>query len=344
MISVVIRSKDEADRLRLTLASLIHQIDGHELIVVNDGSSDHTNEVISEVATYCPITAIQNEKPLGRSGASNAGANIAKGDILLFLDGDVISSPNLLSLHQQYHQENSNKFARGENRHLRCTRSLLNPELGTPFPTHLNEVNSYRPNELNRLKVTIDQIYNDFLNIDRRSSLGIYPGIHPQTLFNLEINAITESPNSTLLWAAASGQNSSVAKSHFIAVNGFDEKIDINEHRELALKLSKIGVKVGYIAMAKSYHMIHQSGWRNPLEMPDWERRFLTLHPLRAVALLNIFWATIAKSDKLPPPFRIHNFLELEAAALNFRKLNYDEVRINFGLDSLGRDFWISNT
>jgi glycosyltransferase involved in cell wall biosynthesis len=45
-ISVVIRSKDEADRLRLTLCSLAHQSEKPEVIVVNDGSSGHTPAVM----------------------------------------------------------------------------------------------------------------------------------------------------------------------------------------------------------------------------------------------------------------------------------------------------------
>lgn len=343
MISVIIRSKDEADRLRLCLASLLRQVDDHELIVINDGSTDHTDSVIDEAMKWGKITAIKHHVPLGRSAASNAGADIARGDLLLFMDGDVIASPNLLALHQQFHQKSPNFFARGENRHLRCTRMLQNPELATPFQEFMDAIKNRSQEELERLKVTSQQIHHDFSCIDKRSGLSIYLGIQPQTLFNLEISAIINSPNSSVIWAAASGHNSSISKDKFLSVNGFDNQLDINEQRELAFKLIMKGVKMGYIPDAKSYHMIHQSRWRNPLEMPEWEERFLFLHPRKSVALLNIFWGTIANPVAIPPSLRIHNLNELESASMNHKRLNYDEARILLGLKPLGLEFWHSN-
>jgi glycosyltransferase involved in cell wall biosynthesis len=72
-VSVVIRSKDEADRLRLTLTSLMRQTEPAEVVVINDGSSDHTAVVLEEAVGWMPLTVIHHEAPFGRSGASNAG-------------------------------------------------------------------------------------------------------------------------------------------------------------------------------------------------------------------------------------------------------------------------------
>jgi glycosyltransferase involved in cell wall biosynthesis len=47
LVSVVIRSRDEADRLRLTLTSLAQQSAPPEVIVVNDASVDHTLQTSS---------------------------------------------------------------------------------------------------------------------------------------------------------------------------------------------------------------------------------------------------------------------------------------------------------
>ena len=57
--SVIIRSKDEADRLRLTLTSLACQSEPPEVVVVNDGSSDHTRDVIA-TAEGVNIVALHN--------------------------------------------------------------------------------------------------------------------------------------------------------------------------------------------------------------------------------------------------------------------------------------------
>ena len=45
-LSVIVRTRNEADRLRLTLASLAVQGAPSEIIVVNDGSADHTYDVV----------------------------------------------------------------------------------------------------------------------------------------------------------------------------------------------------------------------------------------------------------------------------------------------------------
>ena len=94
--SVIIRSKDEADRLRLTLRSLAEQTEPPEVVVVNDGSTDHTEKVISEAADGMSLVRLANSVPLGRSEAANAGAVLASGDILIFLDGDTLAGPEFV--------------------------------------------------------------------------------------------------------------------------------------------------------------------------------------------------------------------------------------------------------
>ena len=89
---MIIRSKDEADRLRLTLTSLACQSEPPEVVVVNDGSSDHTRDVIAK-AEGVNIVALHNATPAGRSAASNAGAAAASGDVVLFLDARFSSQP-----------------------------------------------------------------------------------------------------------------------------------------------------------------------------------------------------------------------------------------------------------
>ncbi|WP_034958169.1 glycosyltransferase, partial [Komagataeibacter kakiaceti] len=56
--SVIIRSRNEADRLRLTLTSLACQSEGAQVVVVNDGSTDHTMDVIGAAAGELDLVAI----------------------------------------------------------------------------------------------------------------------------------------------------------------------------------------------------------------------------------------------------------------------------------------------
>src|ERR1700738_3042578 len=132
--SIIIRSKDEADRLRLTLTSLAGQTETAELIVVNDGSTDHTEWTLAEAAKVIPLAAIHHESAKGRSAAANAGAARAKGDILIFLDGDTLAAPDFVACHLNAHSGPTRAIARGETFHLRGTRFFWDPEAGTPKP------------------------------------------------------------------------------------------------------------------------------------------------------------------------------------------------------------------
>jgi GT2 family glycosyltransferase len=58
----------------------------YEIIVVDDGSSDQTPEVLSQVKN---IAYVRNEKNVGFVDACNRGAQSARGEYLLFLNNDV---------------------------------------------------------------------------------------------------------------------------------------------------------------------------------------------------------------------------------------------------------------
>lgn len=316
--SVIIRSKDEADRLRLTLASLASQTEKPEVVVVNDGSSDHTKEVIADAAGGMDLAAIHHVVPSGRSAAANAGAARATGDILIFLDGDTLAAPDFVARHMDGHRSIPNLVVRGETWHLRCTRPFLNPETGTPRPGEESRVLRMSKDERTRSTVTREEIREDFGVVNSRAQPGIYPGFGPRRLLELEMHALNSSPNCTVLWAAASGSNQSVARPAFLAAGGFHPELSINEHRELALRLCKLGLRMAPTS-ARTYHMIHRSGWRDPLLDTAWEAIFFEAHPIAEVALLPFFWASLSDAAPFPAQACIRTLPELAAAAEGYR-------------------------
>ena len=66
LTSVVVRSKDEAERLRLTLASLRRQTLRPEVVVVNDGSSDQTPEVLDEARGWLDLVVVTHASARGQ--------------------------------------------------------------------------------------------------------------------------------------------------------------------------------------------------------------------------------------------------------------------------------------
>lgn len=325
--SVVIRSKDEADRLRLTLTSLACQSEPVEVVVVNDGSSDHTAEVIAGATSELDLVPVHHETAQGRSAAANAGANAASGDILIFLDGDTLAEPEFVARHAALHREEADLVVRGETHHLRCTRPFLDPEAGTPRKGEEDKVGRMSDREMAKSVVTREQIRTDFASIDRRGQPGIYPGFGPRKLFDLEMQALRENQDCDVLWAAASGANQSLSRMAFLQSGGFHPDISINEHRELALRLCQQGMRMKATS-ARSYHMTHRSGWRDPLDDLDWEEVFYAEHPHAVVALMPLFWQSITDDSPLPQEARIMSLPELSRRAAPFNGMRgRDEVR-----------------
>jgi GT2 family glycosyltransferase len=319
--SVIIRSKDEADRLRLTLMSLARQTEPAEVVVVNDGSTDHTEKVIDEAAEGMSLIRLEHKKPLGRSGAANAGALLASGDILIFLDGDTLAGPEFVSKHLETHRNMSGLIGRGETHQLRCTRFFADPETGSPRPGEQERVAAISASELARMRVTLHDVAERFQFIHDRSQPGIYPGAGPRRLFELEMDALRSHPNCSVLWAAASGSNQSVGREAFLACGGFDEALTINEHRELALRLCQAGARMVPVNGAFSYHLTHRTGWRDPVADTAWEATFYQAHPIPAVPLMSIFWASLSDPLPFPSVAKITSLSALEVAADRCRGL-----------------------
>lgn len=82
MISVIIPVLNEDKILDKTLRNLQSELIGHELIIVDGGSSDNSVEIAKKYGTV-----ISSGK--GRAKQLNAGAEKANGKILIFLHADV---------------------------------------------------------------------------------------------------------------------------------------------------------------------------------------------------------------------------------------------------------------
>lgn len=312
--SVVIRSKDEADRLRLTLTSLACQTETPQVVVVNDGSSDHTPQVLIDAQSDLDLVCVHHAKAQGRSSAANAGAAAATGDIVIFLDGDTLAAPDMVQRHMDEHRRRERLIVRGETWHLRCTRLFLDPETGSPRPGEESKVERMSSSEHARSIVTRQQIREDFSQIDRRGQPGVYPGYGPRKLYEIEMDALRTDSSCSVLWAAASGANQSLARQAFIDSTGFHPDLTINEHRELALRLCDQGLTMA-ACDGRTFHMTHRSGWRDPLDEPDWEDIFYTAHPIAEVALMPILWESLSDTIALPEKARLLNLRDLQTAA-----------------------------
>lgn len=88
-ISIIIPARNAADTLAETLGSVSHQIfRDWETIVVDDGSTDDTANIVKQFATRDPRFRLEQQSGIGASRARNMGIELANFDHLLFLDAD----------------------------------------------------------------------------------------------------------------------------------------------------------------------------------------------------------------------------------------------------------------
>lgn len=100
MISVIIPTCNRAGFLEQALASVLHQtVACGEILVIDDGSTDATSEIVSRVsrAAQVPIRYLY-QKNKGASAARNKGIAEARYDLLCFLDSDDRWAPRKLEL------------------------------------------------------------------------------------------------------------------------------------------------------------------------------------------------------------------------------------------------------
>lgn len=104
-VSVVIPTHNRLAMLRRCLAALIAQDyprEALEIVVVADGCTDGTAEATAGDAL--PGVRVFSQPSSGAAAARNRGAREAAGDILLFIDDDVIASPGLVAAHAERHR------------------------------------------------------------------------------------------------------------------------------------------------------------------------------------------------------------------------------------------------
>jgi glycosyltransferase involved in cell wall biosynthesis len=96
LLSVIISTHNRAALVGDALRSVLEQsADRLELIVVDDGSSDHTAEVVQ---AFGALVRYLRQDNAGPAAARNHGVRLARGAVLGFLDDDDLWAPGRLSL------------------------------------------------------------------------------------------------------------------------------------------------------------------------------------------------------------------------------------------------------
>jgi len=89
-VSIVLPAKNESAAIGETVAGIFQHYPDAEVIVIDDGSSDNTVEIVRSAGA----TVISHPYSKGNGAAIKTGARAAAGDVIVFMDGDGQHAPS----------------------------------------------------------------------------------------------------------------------------------------------------------------------------------------------------------------------------------------------------------
>ncbi len=107
LVSVIIPAHNREDFIKQTIDSVIQQTYPNiELIVVDDGSTDKTYEILKQFGDKIFLLQHQGGTNKGQSAAINLGMRTANGKYIAVLDSDDLFQPNKITLQVDFLERN----------------------------------------------------------------------------------------------------------------------------------------------------------------------------------------------------------------------------------------------
>ena len=109
MISILLATYNWPQALKLCLESLATQTDHHfEIIIADDGSTESTKQIINAFQSTHSLSIThlwQEDQGFRKTKILNQAIEAAKGDYLIFLDGDCLVQPDFVARHRELAQK-----------------------------------------------------------------------------------------------------------------------------------------------------------------------------------------------------------------------------------------------
>jgi len=103
-VSVIIPTHNRADLVELVVLEVLEDPGATQVVVAADGCTDSTIPTLGQVGALDPRLKILALERRGKLAAIEAAIAVAEGEVLLFLDDDVIPGPGLVTGHARHHQ------------------------------------------------------------------------------------------------------------------------------------------------------------------------------------------------------------------------------------------------
>ncbi|MBC8015996.1 MAG: poly-beta-1,6 N-acetyl-D-glucosamine synthase [Sporomusaceae bacterium] len=92
LLTIMIPAHNEEDSIRETVQSILEsEYPNFEVIIIDDGSTDRTSEIIDSIVAESPqVRSLILKKNLGKAAALNYGFLMSKGEIVVTIDADCL--------------------------------------------------------------------------------------------------------------------------------------------------------------------------------------------------------------------------------------------------------------
>ncbi|WP_129077308.1 glycosyltransferase family 2 protein [Anaerobacillus alkaliphilus] len=323
LVSIVIPSYNRYPLNLYLLESLKSQTFPHdkmEVIFVDDASTDETKKLSSQIDTPYSIKWVRNESPLGRAKARNKGVTFASGEILVFLDAEMVAAPGLIETHYFTHKDQENLVMSGW-MEVRKLFTVLYPEFKRKQLKKLRSL--YKDNQdvlsLNNQDIS-SQI--NLLSLEEITNLGVLDKrSYPLEDYEHILNSFGDKLKGfKFSWINFCTGNVSLSKYLFQKVGGFDEQFTGYgfEDWDLGFRLYKEGAKFIHNGNAKAYHQEHpisKSNWQDVCRNQyNFQSRYKDIKPKLLVLYLSAY------------PLN-RDFVELNQIACEYKELRKDYPR-----------------
>ena len=253
-LSVVVPTSGKPERLVLALHSLIPQTlcrNRFETIVVADGPAPGTEAAVDVAHAAGQPVRLVRTPALGQAAARNRGAAAARAPALLFMDDDVLLSPDYLKTALTRLAEEPNRVVRAPVYLLRYLAPFRDPERGIRY-----DGRALHPGAaMTRRLVSRRAIVEDWPSIGRQC-------VHRNRFERLVSDTLANGP-AAHRWLGYSGSGVALARSLFEASGGYDEGFGFRwgaEAIELGYRLMRLGAEFRDLPGIFSAHMDHPRG------------------------------------------------------------------------------------
>lgn len=277
-ITVIVPTYNRRDLLDKTLLSLCFQsfnVHQYEVIVVDDGSSDDTKDIVLSFKDRMFISYFyQEDKGFRVAKARNIGIINAHFSVCLFFDSGMIAHPKLLENHWYAHQGKSTQaligFAYGY-----CDFEGVSQSLLQDFSN----------------RETVEKIFDTF-------RVNQYLRDRRQVAMD---NAALSFEDITIPWIIFWTCHISCSTKSLLSVGGFDESFQSwgGEDIELGIRLHKTGISFAFADGCEAIHWPHDRTLINAGAGTSYTHYVYKKHPELATSMLLdplIPWVEIVKT------------------------------------------------